>query len=49
LTYVAITRASERLIWVVRNRLAKPEQPLQTADLAPEKVPLMLTPEGEET
>jgi exodeoxyribonuclease-5 len=33
LAYVAITRAQERLIWVVRNRLSKPTQPLQTDDL----------------
>ncbi|ATG42268.1 ATPase [Phaeobacter sp. LSS9] len=33
LTYVAITRAQERLIWVVRNRLAKPTGPLQVDDL----------------
>ena len=33
LAYVAITRAQERLIWVVRNRLAKPRAPLQVDDL----------------
>lgn len=33
LAYVAITRAQERLIWVVRNRLAKPSGPLQVDDL----------------
>ncbi|MGR3805399.1 AAA family ATPase [Marinibacterium profundimaris] len=33
LAYVAITRAQERLIWVVRNRLAKPTMPLSTEDL----------------
>ena len=33
LAYVAITRAQERLIWVVRNRLAKPSGPLQVEDL----------------
>ncbi|MBY6067595.1 AAA family ATPase [Leisingera aquaemixtae] len=33
LAYVAITRAQERLIWVVRNRLAKPAGPLQVDDL----------------
>ena len=33
LAYVAITRAQQRLIWVVRNRLAKPSQPLSTEDL----------------
>lgn len=33
LAYVAISRAQERLIWVVRNRLAKPTEPLRTDDL----------------
>ncbi|MDU9005867.1 ATP-dependent DNA helicase [Sedimentitalea todarodis] len=33
LAYVAITRAQERLIWVVRNRLSKPTYPLQVDDL----------------
>ncbi|MGE4325372.1 MAG: ATP-dependent RecD-like DNA helicase [Pseudodonghicola sp.] len=33
LAYVAITRAQERLIWVVRNRLSKPSQPLTVDDL----------------
>lgn len=33
LAYVAITRAEQRLIWVVRNRLSKPSTPLQTEDL----------------
>ena len=33
LAYVAITRAQERLIWVVRNRLARPSGPLITSDL----------------
>ena len=33
LAYVAITRAEERLLWVVRNRLSKPTAPLTTADL----------------
>ncbi len=33
LAYVAITRAQERLIWVVRNRLAKPQGPLRVDDL----------------
>ncbi|MEM8731338.1 MAG: AAA family ATPase, partial [Pseudomonadota bacterium] len=33
LAYVAITRAQERLIWVVRNRLAKPSMPLEVDDL----------------
>lgn len=33
LAYVAITRAQERLIWVVRNRLSMPTGPLQVDDL----------------
>ena len=33
LAYVAITRAQERLIWVVRNRLRKPTKSLDTTDL----------------
>ena len=43
LAYVAITRASERLHWVVRNRLAKPSGPLAIDDLTPDVVPLELT------
>ncbi|MEM1100446.1 MAG: AAA family ATPase [Pseudomonadota bacterium] len=46
LAYVAITRASERLHWVVRNRLAKPTGPLAIDDLTPASIPLELT-EGE--
>ncbi len=33
LAYVAITRASERLLWVTRYRLARPQQALTTDDL----------------
>ncbi|MFK7870511.1 MAG: ATP-dependent RecD-like DNA helicase [Roseobacter sp.] len=33
LAYVAITRAQERLIWVVRNRLSKPTHGLEVDDL----------------
>lgn len=33
LAYVAITRAQDRLIWVVRNRLSKPTEALRTDDL----------------
>lgn len=33
LAYVAITRAQTRLYWVVRNRLAKPEDSLRVDDL----------------
>lgn len=42
LAYVAITRASERLYWVVRNRLAKPTYDLRVDDLAVAPVPLTL-------
>ena len=34
LAYVAITRAEKRLLWVVRNRLGRPEAPLGVDDLA---------------
>ncbi|MEL7164530.1 MAG: AAA family ATPase [Pseudomonadota bacterium] len=45
LAYVAITRAQERLIWVVRNRLAKPSGPLRIDDLrASPAAPLALAP-----
>jgi len=47
LAYVAITRASERLIWVVRNRLAKPTGPLVIDDLKPKEVPLTLEAQSE--
>ena len=33
LAYVAVTRAQERLFWVVRNRLKKPTHPLEIDDL----------------
>jgi exodeoxyribonuclease-5 len=33
LAYVAITRAEQKLIWVVRNRLSKPTAPLPISDL----------------
>ncbi|MBK0328646.1 ATP-dependent helicase [Rhodobacteraceae bacterium F11138] len=33
LAYVAITRAQQRLIWVVRNRLSKPSHALRVDDL----------------
>ena len=45
LAYVAITRAEKRLFWVVRNRLARPTEPLSTADLRAEAAPLELTAE----
>lgn len=48
LAYVAITRAQERLIWVVRNRLSKPTHPLRVDDLR--AIPAAtLTLEAEET
>ncbi|MGB7241181.1 MAG: AAA family ATPase [Sulfitobacter sp.] len=44
LAYVAITRAQERLIWVVRNRLSKPTGALRVDDLRVVPVaPLELT------
>ena len=42
LAYVAITRAQTRLHWVVRNRLARPLEPLGIADLKREPSPLAL-------
>ncbi len=42
LAYVAITRAQERLIWVVRNRLAKPSDVLRVDDLKTAPVALQL-------
>ncbi|MBU0644846.1 MAG: AAA family ATPase, partial [Alphaproteobacteria bacterium] len=43
LTYVAITRAETRLLWVTQARLAKPTAPLSVADLtAKEAAPLTL-------
>ncbi|WP_425043282.1 AAA family ATPase [Primorskyibacter sp. S87] len=41
LAYVAITRAQGRLIWVVRNRLAKPQQPLGIDDLRAAAAPTL--------
>lgn len=46
LAYVSITRAQERLIWVVRNRLSKPTEPLRVDDLRAAAAPtLTLAPE----
>ena len=46
LAYVAITRAQNRLVWVVRNRLSKPTHPLGIGDLrALETTPLALQTE----
>ena len=43
LAYVAITRAQNQLIWIVRNRLSKPTKPLGISDLRLEKTaPLSL-------
>ena len=42
LAYVAITRASSRLHWVVRNRLSKPTSPLTIEDLPTKTAPLAL-------
>lgn len=48
LAYVAITRAQERLIWVVRNRLAKPSETLRVDDLKVAPVALQLEVQEEE-
>jgi exodeoxyribonuclease-5 len=45
LAYVAITRAQERLYWVVRNRLSKPTYALTTDDLPVAAAPLQLSQE----
>ncbi|MBY6048266.1 AAA family ATPase [Vannielia litorea] len=45
LAYVAITRAEERLLWCTRNRLARPTEPLTTADLEAPVAPLTLEAE----
>lgn len=47
LAYVAITRASERLYWVVRNRLSKPTGVLRVDDLGGTPAPLALEPQSE--
>ncbi len=47
LAYVAITRASERLLWVTRYRLARPQRALTTDDLEA-GVPLALQSEEAE-
>ncbi|MGV6811794.1 MAG: AAA family ATPase [Brevirhabdus sp.] len=50
LAYVAITRASERLLWVTRNRLARPTALLSTEDLRAVAKPseLVLTQQEQE-
>lgn len=45
LAYVAITRAEERLFWVTRYRLAKPDAPLRVDDLRSAPAPLELAAE----
>jgi exodeoxyribonuclease-5 len=47
LAYVAITRAQERLHWVTRYRLARPETPLGVEDLRAPTAPLELQQEEE--
>ncbi len=47
LAYVAITRAQERLHWVTRYRLARPEAPLGVEDLRAPSAPLELQQEEE--
>lgn len=42
LAYVAVTRAERRLMWVVRNRLARPQSPLGIEDLRRSPSPLAL-------
>ncbi|MDA7426376.1 ATP-dependent DNA helicase [Thalassococcus lentus] len=48
LAYVAITRAQERLHWVVRNRLARPTGMLRVDDLSGTPAPLALEAEQPE-
>jgi exodeoxyribonuclease-5 len=48
LAYVAITRAQNRLMWVVRNRLALPKQALTVDDLRGPAAPLTLTAQQDE-
>lgn len=48
LAYVAITRAENRLCWVVRNRLARPSGTLRTDDLVVAPVPLELSVQTED-
>ena len=47
LAYVAITRAENRLLWVVRNRLSRPSAPLSTEDLPRPAAALQLIREEE--
>jgi exodeoxyribonuclease-5 len=45
LAYVAITRAQDRLLWVTRNRLARPSEPLSVSDLQSAPTDFQLTSE----
>ncbi len=47
LAYVAITRAQDRLFWVVRNRLSKPTEGLRTDDLRVTTAPTLKLEGGE--
>lgn len=47
LAYVAITRAEHRLLWVVRNRLARPTGPLRIDDLGGTPAPFQLEEQTE--
>jgi len=47
LAYVAITRAENRLLWVVRNRLARPSGPLVVDDLGGTPAPFQLEAQTE--
>ncbi len=47
LAYVAITRAETRLLWVTKNRLARPAGPLSVEDLKGPAAPLELSGEDE--
>ena len=48
LAYVAITRAQDRLLWVTKARLARPQAGLGTDDLAVEAAPLTLEAQADE-
>lgn len=48
LAYVAITRAEQKLYWVVRNRLARPTAGLSVADLQAAPAALQLTSEPDQ-
>ena len=48
LTYVAITRAQDRLLWVTKARLARPSGGLDTSDLAAPVAPLSLEQAGDD-